>query len=86
MCVSEGHGEGEKGTDWLFSDQFSLSGHLCFIAEHYLNSLFWYLQQDGYVLDSIIMAGGYEFHFEILITEAIHLSSLCANKKLISIS
>lgn len=46
----------------------------------------WHLQGDGYVFDSAAVASRYEFRFEVLITEAIHLTSLCPNKELLALS
>lgn len=52
----------------------------------YFELSFCHLQRDGYVLDAVYVSGGYEFSFEVVITEAVHLSVLCANKELLSLS
>ena len=45
-----------------------------------------YLQKYGHVLDCAVVAGGNELRFEVLITEAVHLSRLCPYKELLALS
>lgn len=58
----------------MFFDSFSLK---CFVTD---------LQRKCYILDSIVVAGGNELRFEVHITEAVYLSSLCPNIELLALS